>query len=224
MEVFVVYHRFLAALVAGLCLYSGATSAATLSARATAGVDLQARLKEVEHDPKLSESLFKMGAKVATVCDSCHGQGGNSHRTDIPNLASQNPVYHLEQLRQYAMGQRHDPFMEGMIKTMNSDEKVGMVMFYATQKVTHKPIQNAALVTRGKVLYESACQQCHDEEGHGDGKLARIAGQQPVYLNAALKRYRAGAGTRLDARMAANAKKMTDADIDALVAYTMSLP
>ena len=215
-------HQLLAALVAGLC-FCGAAPAAPLSARATAGVDLQARLKEVERDPKLSESLVKMGAKVAAICDSCHGEGGNSLRTDIPNLASQNPIYHLEQLRQYAIGQRRDRFMEGMIKAMNSDEKVGMVMFYATQKVGHKPIQNAALVAKGKMLYEDACEHCHSEDGHGDEKLARIAGQQPVYLNASLKRYRAGTGARLDPRMAANTKKMTDADFDALVAYMMSL-
>ena len=222
MEVFVLDHQLLAALVAGLC-FCGAAPAAPLSARATAGVDLQARLKEVERDPKLSESLVKMGAKVAAICDSCHGEGGNSLRTDIPNLASQNPIYHLEQLRQYAIGQRRDRFMEGMIKAMNSEEKVGMVMFYATQKVSHKPVQNAALVAKGKVLYEDACEHCHSEDGHGDEKLARIAGQQSVYLNAALKRYRAGTGVRLDARMAANTKKMTDADINALVAYTMSM-
>ena len=61
-------HRLLAALVAGLFFCNGAAPAAPLSARATAGVDLQARLKEVERDPKLSESLVKMGAK-----DRMHG-------------------------------------------------------------------------------------------------------------------------------------------------------
>lgn len=215
--------RLLTALVAGLFFSCAQAPASPLSARATAGVDLQARLKEVGRDPKLSDSLVKLGAKVAAICDSCHGAGGNSLRTDIPNLASQNPIYHLEQLRQYAVGQRRDRFMEGMIKAMNSEEKVGMVMFYATQKVGHKPVQHTTLVAKGKALYEDACEHCHSENGHGDEKLPRIAGQQPVYLNAALKRYRAGTGVRLDADMAAKAKKMTDADIDALVAYTMSL-
>lgn len=225
MGVSVVSKRLLAAFLAGLCVCTVAAPAiAQLArARATAGVDLQARLKEVERDPKLSESLFKVGRKVAAVCDNCHGEGGNSHRPEVPNLASQHPAYHLEQLRQYAVGQRRDQFMEGMIKVMTSDEKVGMVLFYASQKVTRKPVSNAALVARGKAYYGKLCMRCHDEDGLGDEKLARIAGQQPVYLSMALKRYRAGTGERLDPIMASNAKLMTDADIDAVVAFVMSM-
>jgi cytochrome c553 len=192
-------------------------------ARATAGVDLQARLKEAQRDPKLSETLFKTGRKVAAVCDNCHGASGNSPKPDIPNLASLNPVYHLEQLRQYANGLRRDPFMEGMIKVMNSDEKVGMVLFYADQKVTHKPVTNPALVAHGKAYYEKACMRCHDEDGHGDEKVARVAGQQSVYLRVSLQRYRAGSGVRMNPDMAKVAQKMTDADIEAVVAYAMSM-
>ncbi len=218
-----VLYRLLATLLTGLFLSTVAGPAGAQSARATAGVDLQARLKEVERNPKLLESVLKTGAKVASICDHCHGVGGNSPRPDIPNLASQNPVYHLEQLRQYAIGQRRDPFMERMIKMMNSDEKVGMVLFYANQKVLSHPTSSPALVARGKVLYDKACSRCHDEDGHGDEKLARIAGQQPVYLTTSLKRYRAGTGERLDSRMAANTRPMSDADIEAMVAFIMAM-
>ena len=217
-------YRLLAMVLAGLCLglplQAGAQAA---RARATAGVDLQARLKEVERDPKLLEAALKTGRAVAGVCDYCHGVGGNSPTPDVPNLASQIPVYHLEQLRQYATGERKDKFMEGMIKVMNADEKVGMVLFYARQKVAPKPPGNPILVAKGKDLYKKACQSCHGESGHGDEELARIAGQQPVYLSHALKRYRTGTGVRLDAAMAKSMKPMSDADIDAMVAYMMSM-
>jgi cytochrome c553 len=188
------------------------------------GVDLSARLVEVQSDPKLSEALFRTGRKVAAVCANCHGEGGNSAKPDIPNLAGQNPGYLLEQIRQFTTGQRRNEFMEGMIKAMNTDEKIGMVIFYSTQPVLHKPSTQTALVAKGKEYFGRTCFRCHGEEGRGSEKFARIAGQQTEYLRTTLKRYRAGTGGRVDPLMATNTKLMTDADIDAVVAFVSSMP
>lgn len=192
-------------------------------ARATANVDLAARLQEVQANPKLKAALLITGRQVAAVCDNCHGEGGNSPKPDVPNLAGQNTEYLLEQLRQYAVGQRTDVFMEGMIRVMKSDEKVGMALFYAKQKVKHKPVSNLALVTHGKELYSKACTRCHDEDGLGDEKIARLAGQQPQYLRLALARYRTGTDARLNERMSINVRQLTDADIEALIAFIVSM-
>ena len=113
---------------------------------------------------------------------------------------------------------------QGMIKAMAADEKVGMVLFYAAQPVTPKPSIKPALVAKGKEHYGKTCFRCHGEDGHGAEKFARIAGQQPEYLTATLKRYRVGQGVRTDPLMAANTKLMTDADIEAVVAYVMTMP
>jgi cytochrome c553 len=217
--------RLLAALVVGLCVGNLTTPAIAQSARAraTANVDLAARLQEAENDPKQTASFLKTGQKVAAVCDNCHGESGNSAKPDVPNLAGQNPAYLVEQLRQYANGQRKDVFMEGMIKVMTSDEKVGMALFYAKQKVAYKPTANFALATRGQELYNKACMRCHDENGLGDEKIARVAGQQPDYLRWAIKRYRTANGARLDEGMVVNVKKMTDADIEAVIAFVVSM-
>jgi len=202
-----------------------ATQAAVAqSARSTADVDLNARLQAAQSDPKLQESLFRTGRKVAAVCANCHGEGGNSPKPDTPNLAGQNPAYLLEQLRQFADGRRRNEFMEGMIKAMSADEKVGMVLFYAAQPVTLKPSTKPALVAKGKEYYGKTCFRCHGEDGRGGEKFARIAGQQPDYLTTTLKRYRAGQGVRTDPLMAANTKLMSDADIEAVVAYVTSMP
>jgi cytochrome c553 len=194
-------------------------SAQSARARSSADVDLTARLKEVQQDPKLQESLYKTGQRVATVCANCHGEGGNSSKPDIPNLAGQNPTYLIEQLRQFADGRRRYEFMEGMIKAMSADEKIGAVLFYAGQKVTYKPSTNAALAARGKEYFNKICWRCHAEDGRGNENFARIAGQQPDYMRTTLKRYRTGTGPRVEPLMAASTKLMTDADIDAVVAY-----
>ena len=64
------------------------------------------------------------------------------------NRAGKNRAYLLEQLRQFSDGRRRNEFMEGMIRAMNSDEKIGMVLFYAAQEVTHKPPTNTPLSTK----------------------------------------------------------------------------
>ena len=194
-------------------------NAQSARARAPTELDLSARLKEAQLDPTLQASLFKTGQRVAAVCANCHGDGGNSLKPDIPNLAGQNPTYLIEQLRQFADGRRRYEFMEGMIKAMSNDEKVGSVLFYASQKVTHKAAANAALVAKGKDYFNKICWRCHAEDGRGNEKFARIAGQQADYMRLTLKRYRSGTGPRVEPLMAASTKLMTDADIDAVVAY-----
>ncbi len=192
-------------------------------ARATAAVDLNARLDEAQADPKLAEMLFKTGRKVAAVCANCHGEGGNSAKPDIPNLAGQNPAYLLEQLRQFAEGRRRNEFMEGMIKAMSSDEKVGMVLFYTAQDVVHKPAANPALAAKGQEYFNKTCFRCHGSDGRGNAQIARIAGQQPAYLQLTLQRYRAGGGVRADSVMSSNARLMSDADISAVVAFVSAM-
>lgn len=187
-------------------------------------LDLDARLADVQRDPKQYDSAWKVGRKVAAVCANCHGEGGNSAKPDVPNLAGQNAGYLLEQLRQFADGRRRNEFMEGMIKAMNGDEKVGMVLFYASQPVVHKPAAQRELAARGQKVYQATCFHCHGADGHGQATIARIAGQQPAYLASTLKRYRSANGGRSNPLMAQSARVLTDADIDAVVAYVTAMP
>ncbi|WP_027995108.1 c-type cytochrome [Simplicispira psychrophila] len=193
------------------------------SAKTRAPVDLSARLLQAQADPKLEQALLTTGRKVAAVCANCHGEGGNSVKPDIPNLAGQNPAYLLEQVRQFADGRRRDMFMEGMIRAMNSDEKVGMVLFYTSQQVVHTPLANAALAAKGQEYFNKVCFRCHGTDGRGSAQFPRIAGQQINYLTQTLKRYRSGGGTRADSVMVTHAKSMTDADIQAVVAFVSSM-
>ncbi len=197
--------------------------AQTPRAQHPAAVDMNARLKETQDNPRLLEAAHKVGAKVAGFCGNCHGEGGNSNTPETPNLAGQNTSYLLEQLRQFADGRRKNPFMEGMIKALSTDEKLGVVVHYASKEVTFKPPADAALAAKGKEYYNKICFRCHGDEGRGNEKIARIAGQQPGYLATTLKRYRDGSALRSDPLMAANTKTMSDSDLAAVVAYVSSM-
>jgi cytochrome c553 len=188
-----------------------------------ADTDLAAHLKMLQSNPAQTEAMHKIGRKVAAVCAYCHGDGGNSLKPDIPNLAGQNPAYLLEQMRQFSTGERRNEFMQGLIKALKPEEKIGMVIFYSGQEVTHKPATNAALVSKGQEYYSKTCWRCHGEQGRGNEAFARIAGQQADYLTTTLKRYRDGSIARKNSLMAANTQLMTDADIAAVVAYVSSM-
>ena len=187
-------------------------------------VRVDARFKEAQTSPQLADDLYKVGRKVAAVCANCHGEGGTSTKPSIPNLAGQNPAYLLEQMRQFADGRRRNEFMEGMIRAMNSDEKIGMVLFYAAQQVAHQTPANPMLAAKGQEYFEKTCFRCHGTGGRGNEQIARIAGQQPDYLRLTLQRYRAGTGVRANSIMTPNTKLMSDADIEAVVAYVSSMP
>ncbi len=186
-------------------------------------VDWSAQLKDIQANPRQLEAALKAGAKVAGFCANCHGAVGNSPSPDTPNLAGQNTAYLLEQLHQFSDGRRRNLFMEGMIKALSIDEKLGVVLYYASQEVSAKPAGNVDLVHKGQAYYSKICFRCHGDQGRGNEKIARIAGQQVGYLALTLKRYRDGSSVRADPLMAANTKTMTDADIAAVAAYVSAM-
>jgi cytochrome c553 len=106
---------------------------------------------------------------------------------------------------------------------MSRDEKVGAVLFYASQAVNAAAPVNPALAAKGKEYFDKICFRCHGQNGHGDNTYARIAGQQSAYLTLTLKRYRGGQGPRNNPLMTENTRHMTDAEIDAVVAYVTSM-
>ncbi|HEY5581301.1 MAG TPA: c-type cytochrome [Rhodoferax sp.] len=219
----VLSNRLLAIFFAGLCCLSAGAVEYSPRAQSTAKVNLPARLAEVERDPKLLAVLIKAGREVSAVCGNCHGVGGNSFNPDIPNLAGQNAVYLLEQNRQYADGLRDDKFMQGMMRAMTSDEKIGLVLFYAAEKVAPQPVSNPALAAKGKQPYNNNCASCHGEHGYGGQSVARIAGQQLDYLEEIIEHYRKGTDVLLDRKCAASIKRLTKPETDAVVAYIRSL-
>ncbi|MDR2153485.1 MAG: c-type cytochrome [Burkholderiaceae bacterium] len=192
---------------------------------APAAVALE-QLQKAEADAALGAAVLQEGTRVAAVCANCHGPDGNSTYPETPNLAAQNPRYLLVQMEKFIDGRRRYEFMEGMLKAMTPQERVGAALFYSRQKVTSRASADAALRAQGKTYYEKVCFRCHGSDGRGSEEYARLAGQQSSYVMTALKRYRDNAqdGVRRDPLMAATTKLMSDDDIRAVAAYVVSMP
>ncbi|MBW8457398.1 MAG: c-type cytochrome [Thiobacillus sp.] len=183
---------------------------------------LHEKLTQISQDPAMLSAAIQRGQKDASVCRHCHGAGGNSVLPEVPNLASQNAAYLLEQMNKFVQGQRKSSaFMEGMIKALTPDERIAIALFLSQQPLAHKPA--TAHSAAGKRLYDKLCISCHGATGTGTHLIPRLAGQQEVYLEGSLKRYRSGNGERIDPRMAAYTRNLKDADIRSLAAYLTAL-
>lgn len=202
----------------------GPAEAQSVKPHAGADIDLAVKLKESLANPAQLEAMVKAGAKVAGFCANCHGDGGNSVKPNVPNLAGQNPAYLLEQMRQFMDGRRRDTdFKQRLIKVLSPDEKIGLNLYYARQSVTYKPATDLVSAAKGKEVYKRECAECHEDDGRGTEKFARVAGQQTGYLSHTLKAYRDGSSARTNRQMTASIRDMSDADIAAVVAYTASM-
>jgi cytochrome c553 len=80
----------------------------------------------------------------------------------------------------------------------------------------------AADVAAGKKLAEDTCADCHGDDGKGDDDVPGIAGMSVDKFTKAIKEYQAGTRTK-SAKMAKEAKKLSDADIANAAAYYATL-
>lgn len=202
--------------LAVLILAAGGVSAAP-------PVPVETRLNSVMADAKAREAAAAAGRRAAFLCVHCHGENGVSALDYVPNLAGQNPVYLLNQIEKFGDGRRNDEFMSGLVKVLKPEDRFNMAVFFAMQPVTVPPSKDSQLEQAGGRHFARACVGCHGAQARGTKEVARLAGQQPVYVRNALKGYRQAAGLRSDPRMTGVAKRLSDPEISALAAYLSTL-
>ena len=198
-------------------------AASMLSGLSWAETAPEHKLAAALQNPKAVEMAVDAGHKASFFCGNCHGPDGNSIGGEVPNLAGQNPAYLLEQIRKFGSGQRKNEFMQKLIKVLSDDDKVNIALYYANQKVKGQGQGDSALLARGYEIFSKNCFRCHGDQGRGNEKIARIAGQQVPYLSLTLTRYRDHTGERYDPLMATNTAMLKDGDIRALAEYVSRL-
>ncbi len=130
---------------------------------------------------------------VAEVCSSCHRSPPASSPALVPTLAGQHKSYLVWQLRAYRFGFRDDPQAhDRMWSPAKVDDALidALAEHYAAQAPAPGTPGDAALVARGKALYESGvpsrkvtdCASCHGPAAAGNGMFPRLAGQRADYV------------------------------------------
>ena len=159
----------------------------------------------VPHDGSLVNDARQL---VSNACSKCHGVAGNGISISplVPILAAQQETYIDQQLKKLRQRDRSDPharaFMWGISRGLTDEQIEGVAQYFSSQPAApSSPLSDAALLQKGKDLYESPlqlesgavnCANCHGLHGEGKGKQAipRLAGQHPDYLNLQVHYYR----------------------------------
>lgn len=189
-------------------------------------------IKQVESNPKRMAEAITAGKDRSLLCSNCHGKDGNSIQPGVPNLASQNPTYLLQQIDRFAKGKRKNFVMNALAASFTMDDKINLAIYFSSQKLRPEKY-DPVMAARGRRIFDSVCYLCHGLDGKGGAErgFARIAGQRPSYVMLNLKRFRAVANHEVEAddvvrqspRMEQVTQDLSDQDIEDLANYVASL-
>jgi cytochrome c553 len=165
------------------------------------------------------------GKAKAQVCAACHGNDGNSSDPAVPSLAGQPAQSIATQLFQFREGNRQNPLMTPMAANLSNEDMNNIAAYFASLRAAPpKHRTSPPKAELGPQLTKKIkCTQCHGPALVGQQHIPRIAGQQPEYLRAQLKGFKASTRADLDGNMTSAAQALTDKDIDVLVDYLAGL-
>lgn len=168
---------------------------------------------ETASDLRTGQIAYTEGAAVASICEDCHGKNGISMEEGIPSLAGQQPGYLIASTQDYINGSRSHEGQE-MIGGLEQVDIEKMAMYFASHSapLREKPAFGDAVA--GEVAAEN-CRNCHGARGiSSDPMVPNLAGQEPVYLVAAIKAYR-----NHERSSDAGMPEISDTQIENLAAY-----
>lgn len=176
----------------------------------------------------------KAGEAKAQNCFSCHGPKGVSANPAWPSLAGQHAGYIAKQLADFKKGEtRKDPLMASQVANLKPQDMADIGAYFAAQAAP-KGAADKAKVALGENIYRggnktsgvAACMACHGPTGAGNpvSKFPTLAGQHATYTAKTLKDFKSGTRNN-DAGMMMRdiAKRMTDAEIEAVASYIQGL-
>ena len=74
------------------------------------------------------------GKTRAANCAGCHGAAGISNNPAWPNLAGQQVGYLEKQMKKFRSGQRNDPLMGPMAKSLSDADIKNLAAYYSSLK------------------------------------------------------------------------------------------
>lgn len=192
-------------------------------------------------------AIAASGLPGAPACSTCHGaQGQGQADAGFPRLAGLPAAYLRRQLDAYAAGERRNPTMMPIAKSLSADQRDAVVKHYAALPLAASAAAGTAATTAskaasapprdtpGQVLATRgrwssgipACEQCHAPGGRGVGSdFPPLAAQPANYLAAQLKAWRSGDRPPGPlGLMTVIASKLEPGDIDSVARYFAAMP
>ena len=185
---------------------------------------------DASKDPAAGKSIAANGKGAAVACAGCHGANGvPAAGTPFPRLAGLPVEYVTKQLFNYRDGSRSNAIMEPIGKALTDADIASLAWYYVSLEVpASAAMASAAQPQRGKQLARygdnalaiPACVDCHGGNITGGGPILPGLAQPAAYTTAQLGAFRAGERKNDgDGIMQSIAKRLSDADINALGEY-----
>ena len=183
------------------------------------------------HFPTLFGAVFIFAAALAgtansagiedklQACNACHGQNGEPVDVNTPIIWGQQTNFLVKQLHDYRAGDRENPIMAAMAKTLTQEE-LRPAAAYLTSKPW--PARKATAAATPAPDGIAVCQICHQEKFMGGAPAPRLAGQSYEYLVEAMRRY-AGGERKNNADMMKIMQAISPADREAMARYISGL-
>lgn len=160
------------------------------------------------------------------ACAGCHGYTGNSLHQGYPSLAGQPAPYLAAQLRNFASGERPNPNMGPLAKTMSEAEIELFAEHFAAKPATANRYFTPDPELRekgGKLVAASGCAACHGDGLMGQDQFPRLAGQGYDYLLKQLNAFAAGTRSEPSGMMKALAANLSPDERLAMANYLAAL-
>lgn len=185
--------------------------------------------------PVFGMSGFATSADPVATCSRCHGADGRGGGA-FPNLTIQSRDYIARTLTAYAAGRRRSGFMQMIATELSPAQITALAEHYSslprqaseTGEAVPALGQQIALVGLPSVGL-APCAACHGVDRAAARAFPLIEGQSRWYIANQLRVFRAGgrgsiAGDATPDPMVAIAKRLTDAQIEAVAAYYAAQP
>lgn len=184
---------------------------------------LLAEMVTVQENDHLLQTAMAEGKERSLLCGNCHGKDGNSVRDYIPNLASQNAAYLFNQFELFASGERKDYVMSRLAKNLSRQDRVNIALYFSNMPVVLRD-QIEPSNHKGEQIYKSLCFTCHEQDGHGNGRYPRIAGQPYKYLEKTLSGFAGEDDKRANSPMAVIVGNLDKQQLQDVAAYVANMP
>jgi len=147
-----------------------------------------------------------------SACVHCHDIENNKE-LKTPNLAGQNSLYLIKQIKLFRNNTRVHPVLSSTEVRLSNDDIESLAIHY--QNLKPENLANK-LSKEGESIF-SSCTGCHGSNGEGIAPFPRLIGQKPDYIEQQLINFKTG--VRQSTVMRAMTINLSDKDIKSLATY-----
>jgi cytochrome c553 len=159
------------------------------------------------------------------LCNTCHGENGNSKMEKTPSLAGQPELFLTSQLILFRERLRSSEIMAPFVKGLTDAEILALAAHYSklTPEPSPEPVDQALAARGAELAGKMHCGSCHLPNFAGREQMPRLAQQRIDYTIQSLTAYREGTRYGVDTSMNGVMYQLPDQDIRALAHFLASV-